>query len=100
MSDTQLKLANKLLEVQREDQHERYKNRAYFLYQALSLAISCGFDAGIRIDPKEPDWPVVFIELPTGQISYHIEQHQQTWDNHTTEQKRLRILQYIADQQG
>lgn len=100
MNNINIKLSNKLLEIQREDQHERYKNRAFFLYEALALAISCGFKAGIRIDPKEPEWPVAFIELPTGQISYHLEQHDQPWDNHTTEQKMLRILQFIADQQG
>lgn len=26
----------------------------------------------LNADPKEPDWPVLFIDLPTGQVSWHI----------------------------
>ncbi len=54
--------------------------------------------AGIRFDPEEPDWPVAFIELPTGQISYHLEPHDIAWDKHTTEEKQIRILNYVANE--
>ena len=91
------KLAQKLLEVHYHDLKGYYNNRNLFTYEAIALALRCGYEAGIRIDPNEPEWPVAFIELPSGQISYHLEQHPNPWDEHATEQKRLRILQFIAD---
>jgi hypothetical protein len=99
MKSSHIALANKLLEIQAADQKGHYNNRTFFTYQALAMAISCGYSAGIRIDSNEPEWPVAFIELPTGQISYHLEQHSTPWDSHTTEQKKLRILEYIANVQ-
>lgn len=58
----------------------------------------------------EPDaeWPVVFVNLPTGQATWHIAKadldlftHVRTdlvedWDGHTTEEKYARIRQYTA----
>jgi hypothetical protein len=26
----------------------------------------------LNADPDEPDWPVIYISLPTGQVSWHI----------------------------
>ena len=102
-------LAKKLLEIQLQDQEAtsaknsanvqavHYENRAFFVYEAIALALQSGYKAGFRIDPKEPEWPVAFIELPTGQISYHLAQHNAAWDGHTTEQKRLRLLEFVAN---
>lgn len=59
-------------------------------------------------DPACPDWPVVFIDLPTGQASWHISRedwwicaciprrHGAEWDGHTTAQKYQRIRDLIA----
>jgi len=55
-----------------------------------------------RADPDAPDWPVIFIDLPTGQVSWHIGpddldlfQHVTvgtgTWDGHNTEEKYARL---------
>ena len=50
-------------------------------------------------DPDEPDWPVLYVLTPEGQLSWHISpddldlfQHLQTrerfqWDGHSTEEK-------------
>lgn len=93
-------LVKKLLQIQHQDQKSQYNNRNLFVYEAVALAIRCGYMAGIRLDPKEPEWPVAFIELPTGQISWHLPQHGKPWDGHTTEQKRLAILEFVADVVG
>lgn len=89
-------LIKALLEIQFSDKEKYYDNRNLFTYKAIYLAKMCGMKAGIRFDPNEPGWPVAFIELPTGQISYHLEQHETEWDRHTTEEKQIRILNYIA----
>jgi hypothetical protein len=108
MTKCDIELAKALLKIQRQDdeatnpdygterQSIHYDNRAFFLMEAISLAHQCGYKAGIRIDPDDLNWPVVFIELPTGQISYHIKQHSIPWDGHTTEQKCLRLLSHVA----
>jgi hypothetical protein len=89
-------LVKKLLEITYHDSKAQYDNRNLLVYEAIALAQRIGYDAGIRLDPKEPEWPVAFIELPTGQISYHVPQHILPWNNHTVEEKELFILEYIA----
>ena len=55
-----------------------------------------------RADPDAPDWPVIFIDLPTGQVSWHINPEDLdlfehvtvgtgTWDGHTTDEKYARL---------
>lgn len=65
-------------------------------------------------DPAEPDWPVLTVNAPTGQMSWHIspddldlfghvEQVTDTddprviWDGHTTEQKYDRLALLIRE---
>lgn len=74
-----------------------YTERYGLILRAVSLAYQLGFAAGFRIDPREPDWPVAFIELPTGQVSWHIQPHQREWDGHTTEEKYRRAREFILD---
>ncbi|MBD1995310.1 hypothetical protein H6G00_01525 [Leptolyngbya sp. FACHB-541] len=58
---------------------------------------------GLGADPKEPEWPVVFLELPSGQVSWHVPMSEidnfsflgayfYGWDGHTTEEKYDRVL--------
>jgi hypothetical protein len=91
------KLAGKLLEIQYSDDRQYYSNRAKYIYEAMALACQLSYDVGFRIDPDEPEWPVAFIELPTGQVSWHMEQHPKGWDKHTTDEKKLRMFKYISD---
>lgn len=73
-----------------------YSLRNDLVLTALATARSAGLAAGVRLDPTEPAWPVVFIELPTGQVSWHLPHHAQSWDGHTTEEKYDRIHALIA----
>lgn len=75
-----------------------YRLREALIYKALAKASYYGMPCGIRIDPKEPEWPVVFLELPTGQVSWHVEQHAVDWDNHTLEEKYARIDEFIENE--
>lgn len=47
--------------------------------------------AGFRIDPRDADWPVAFIVLPQGQVSWHIPAFSVPWDGHSTEEKYKRV---------
>jgi hypothetical protein len=80
--------------IEQADEAGHYEDRNRWIYHALSVAISDGLEAGIRIDPEEPEWPVIFFELPTGQVSWHVPQHPHSWDGHTHEEKYERIHSY------
>lgn len=59
-------------------------------------------------DPFEPDWPVLYIESPEGQLSWHIAPEDLSvfgsikvipkypWDHHTTRQKYQRLARLTA----
>ena len=78
--------------------------------QALALlAQQVGYTVGIKEDPEEPEWPILFIDLPTGQVSWHLPRHQiiplwpylwtydKEWDGHDLEEKRIRLHKFIED---
>jgi hypothetical protein len=71
-----------------------YGKRYPLVLEAIALAVRAGFPVGFRIDPAEPEWPVAFIELPTGQVSWHLPQHPTAWDGHDTEEKYRRVLEF------
>lgn len=73
-----------------------YAVRYPLVFEALHLALSAGFRAGIGADVTEPEWPVVYIELPDGQVSWHMPAHVKDWDGHTTPEKFARIARYVA----
>jgi len=56
----------------------------------------------LNADPEEPDWPVLFVTLPTGQVSWHIAPRDMDlfrhvrvgsaeWDGHDVEEKYRRL---------
>lgn len=69
----------------------------------LAAALARLFPSCIGIDPEEPDWPVLYIQLPSGQVSYHFSptdldlieditrSETVVWDGHTNEDKSLRL---------
>jgi hypothetical protein len=84
-----------------------YRERAHLIALLTALYPShIGYT-----DPSAPDWAVIIIEAPTGQLSWHIApddmdlfSHVQDtnriicrgWDGHTTDQKYERIRALTA----
>lgn len=80
-------------------------NAVYTERAHLTAALSKLFPASLEEDPNEPDWPVCLIDLPTGQVSWHVGPHDlhlfshlprnagRTWDGHTTPEKYQRLDQ-------
>lgn len=69
---------------------------------ALVAALSKLFSASLETDPAQPNWPVCIIDLPTGQVSWHVApqdlplfEHlptgQREWDGHSTSEKYARL---------
>lgn len=77
-----------------------YRERARLVAHLASLHPSV-----IGVDDDEPDWPVVYIRTPQGQMSWHISRDDLDlfphvkpvaadtvqWDGHTTAQKYERL---------
>lgn len=76
---------------------KNYKERNLHVIHALATALSLGLNAGIRFDNEDPDWPVIFISLPTGQVSWHVEDYALEWDGHDTVQKWNRVWEYVGE---
>lgn len=68
------------------------------------------YPSTIKIDENEPDWPIIYIELPTGQVSWHIAKEDMEiyasvrkndetfrYDGHTTGEKYRRLMDYVCD---
>jgi len=62
-------------------------------------------------DPELPEWPVIYVDSPEGQLSWHLSgddmdlfrhvrittgEHAPTWDGHTTEEKYERLSALVA----
>lgn len=82
---------NSLPEAERQPAYEK---RYHLLLEAIGRASVENIPVGFRIDPNEPEWPVVYFELPTGQVSWHMPQHGREWDGHDTLEKWLRIASW------
>lgn len=76
----------------------RYARRNRLVYSVLSLAGQLGYPCGINLDWEDPErrWLVAYIELPTGQVSWHLPVFSGTWDGHKTAEKYSRIRQFAA----
>ncbi len=83
-------LAFVLLGIRDADADTRYG----LVLKALALANMCGYEAGVRWDTKELEWPMATIELPTGQVGWTIPQHPHKWDGHSTDEKYRRIVEF------
>lgn len=84
----------------------RYARRNDLVWQALAQARDAGFPSGVGFDPADQERPVVvYLELPTGQVSWHLPddgRHHNlptyggSWDGHTTQEKYRRVESFLG----
>lgn len=83
---------------------DAYYDRNLVVQALAKLAILAGYTVGIKIDPEEPNWPILFMDLGTGQMSWHLPKdealrsfpvYNQPWDHHDLEEKRARLKCFI-----
>lgn len=84
---------------------DAYFDRNQAVLALAKLAGQLGYTVGLRSDPDEPDnWPVLMIDLPTGQVGWHLPLHEivgewpeydKEWDGHSLEEKRERIRRFL-----
>lgn len=91
-----------------------YRERNRVVAAMVRLANGAGCRAWIALHELGQDWPpewryVVYVELPTGQVSWHIHERERPlfgylrlakyaprWDGHTTAEKYDRLAAYVA----
>ena len=66
------------------------------------LASRNGYRVGIR--KRNDEWPILYVDLPTGQVSWHIPKGEVAayfpdypgeWDGHNVAEKRERLRQFL-----
>ncbi|MDE2102557.1 MAG: hypothetical protein KGL39_35245 [Patescibacteria group bacterium] len=83
-------------------EQEEVIQAAYRERNAVVAALGRLFPSWVGTDAEEPDWPVLYISLPTGQVSWHfsaadanlldgIPRGDGVWDGHTTAEKYARL---------
>lgn len=98
VKDLEKHLSALLAEIKVND--ENYAFRYSLVLQALLIARTLGLDCGIGID-RDSDVRmdgfrvVVYIVLPTGQVSWHMPEWGGTYDGHTTPRKYTRIDAFV-----
>jgi hypothetical protein len=94
VTELQERLRQVLFQIEKNDKN--YEVRDRLVWEAVFLAKQLGYKAGISFDAAQPEWPGICIELPTGQVSWHMEQYPDPWDGHTTEEKYQRIHEWVG----
>jgi len=98
-----------MCENKKEQNNSSTKEDAYFdrnqaIMAFARLARKQGYTMGIQEDLQEPGWPVLFIDLPTGQVSWHLPEqelrgewpdYKKKWDGHGLMEKRRRLDRFI-----
>lgn len=99
------------LEQETQKRNQAYTERNLCVALVAQLARQLGHTVGIKQhegEEWEDDWrTVLFIDLPTGQVSWHLHQSELgnfpglpeytgSWDGHTTLEKYERVRRFIA----
>ena len=83
---------------------DAYFDRNQAVMAMAKLAIQQCYTVGVTYDPDLPDWPVLTIDLPNGQVGWHIPknelvgqwpEYEKQWDGHDLQEKRERLTYYI-----
>ena len=90
-------------ETQSSTLNDAYFDRNQAALGFARLASEAGYNYGVD-SLQDPEWPILYIDLPTGQVSWHIPAKELTgkwptynkkWDGHTLKEKRERLSKFI-----
>jgi len=73
-----------------------YPLRNVLILEAIYLAAALGYKSGVRLDVEDPNWPVFVIDLPTGQVAWHLPAVAVAYDGHSIKDKYERCRKFIS----
>lgn len=109
-SDTLVRVFDELRRV--EDQKDTaYRERNMCVLAIAHMAHDAGWGVAHRPDENEKGWNLLFIETPSGQISWHFSDRELAgfspfsvrdtkWDGHSNEEKYRRLLSAVSAWMG
>jgi hypothetical protein len=78
---------------------EDYAERNAAVYTCIGLALQLGYPAGVQFQTLaahgERFPAVAYIDLPSGQVSWHLPAYAGTYDGHTNGDKAARIRVFV-----
>jgi hypothetical protein len=84
---------------------EVYAERNAVVLAFAAMAEEGGWPVAQIVDPAQPDWPVLLIATPYGQVSWHLKRSEMPddippargwgWDGHTTQEKYERLARLV-----
>ena len=95
-----------MIKNQSNSKDDTYFDRNQAVQAMAKMARQLGMKVGLRQDIDEPGWPVLMIDLPTGQVGYHLPEDQvvgdwpeydQEWDGHSLAEKRDRMERFLTE---
>lgn len=81
-----------------------YAERNALVMAFATLAWHSGWKVGVRFSEVDPEWPVVLIDTPAGQCSWHVPRdsvpddfpaYEGEWDGHSTTVKYERLQKIV-----
>ena len=90
--------------TQSNSREDAYFDRNQAVMALAKLAMQLGYTVGTCEDPNEPGYDLLMIDLPTGQVSWHLPEndlrdkwpsYKKPWDGHLLQEKRERIAEFI-----
>ncbi|MHA1572895.1 MAG: hypothetical protein ACTSX8_02775 [Alphaproteobacteria bacterium] len=91
------RLCTLLAEIEKNE--ENYDVRYALVFELLHVAQNepYKYKTGVRIDPKDPEWPVFWVILPqAGEVSWHMPSADGNYDGYDTKEKHTRIQDYFT----
>lgn len=90
--DLEFMLAETCVEI--FENYTKYDYREKLVLKALSLAKDLGITSGFRHDDEQVHYPVVVIQLPFGEVSFHMPPVSIPFDGSKQEDQKLRADKY------
>lgn len=92
--------------AQSNSKEEAYYDRNQAVMALAVLAMQQGYTVGVSDDPDEKEYKVLTIDLPTGQVGWHLPkndlenwpQYDKPWDGHLLPEKRNRVKKFVEIQ--
>jgi hypothetical protein len=92
-------------ELESDSKEEAYLDRNLAVLALVKMALHRGFACGRGNWDETAEWVPIYIELPTGQVSWHVrvreippevwnELRPVEWDGHNLEAKRARLRRF------